>query len=173
MIQQQQAAILERDEKIQQIRQIIQIPAPDVAKPPPPPSKTTKELLIWDLYDEIYADEAWWITNRCIPNDCAVQRRPDRMNEFPDHIVIWEIDENQHKRYAPMDEKKRKRELWLAVKEKPIIMLRFNPDQYVDREGHRVDSCFETTNGLEMKTNVMRHRLEILNKHCRVFQYIR
>lgn len=138
-------------------------------------NKVTKQSLILSLYDELYQDEAWWITNQCIPNSLNIKRRPDRMNEFDTHCVIWEIDENQHKTYSEIDAKKRKSELWLAC-QKPLVILRFNPDQYIDREGHRVPSCFiNGVQGLEMNNKKMKYRLEVLNyqvKRCWHFNNI-
>ena len=131
--------------------------------------KTTKQGLIWQLYDQMYQNEAWWINNQCIPNDCGVRRRPDRMNEFDTHIVIWEIDEHQHKKRSKMDEKNRKDDLSLACKNKPIIMIRFNPDSYKDKEEHGVPSCFNTDQYglLQMDKSIMKSRLEILHHQIR------
>ena len=128
-----------------------------------------KQDLIFEFYDELYPSEGWWITDRPVPNECEVKRRPDRMNEFESHILILEVDEQQHKKYPEIVEIKRMRELWLANKEKPIVVIRFNPDQYVDKEKHKIPSCFGKNNDgqWEMCRKSMKDRLVMLNLQVR------
>ena len=53
---------------------------------------------------------------------------------FPDDKNIVEIDENQHIEYDCSCENKRIMELSQDVGHRPIIFIRFNPDDYLNYE---------------------------------------
>ena len=63
--------------------------------------------------------------------------------EIP-HIII-EVDENQHKSYECSCDNKRIMELSQDIGHRPIVFIRFNPDDYVDQEGKNVKSCWSIT----------------------------
>ena len=73
--------------------------------------------------------------------------------DLNDQIIIIEIDENQHEDYDCSCENKRLMELSLDVQHKPIVFIRFNPDDYLDKNGKNITSFFGTNgNGiLEIK----------------------
>ena len=70
------------------------------------------------------------------------KRRPDAFIDLLTHALIIENDENQHKHYDPLDEYKRDMELYRDYNKKPIVLFRFNPDSYVDKNGKKHLSCF-------------------------------
>jgi hypothetical protein len=58
------------------------------------------------------------------------KRRPDIALELDTHVIIIEVDENQHDNYSKDYNKIRDEELWLDYNKKPIVFIRFNPDEY-------------------------------------------
>ncbi len=55
-------------------------------------------------------------------------------------VIIIEIDENMHHAYDCSCENKRIMEISQDVNHRPIVMLRFNPDNYVDKNGKKISS---------------------------------
>lgn len=66
------------------------------------------------------------------------------------HIFIVEIDENAHTNYDCSCENKRSMELSQDLGFRPIIFIRFNPDDYINTYGNKIKSCWKInkTNGL-------------------------
>ena len=77
------------------------------------------------------------VFDKKIDKGCSV-RRPDVRIECLTHTIIIECDENQHKNVSCED--KRTMELFQDLGNRPIVMIRFNPDKY---DG--VDGCFKFT----------------------------
>ena len=77
------------------------------------------------------------IFNRKIDSGCS-SRRPDVRVECLTHTVIIECDEEQHKNYSC--EEKRTMEIFQDLGNRPLVMIRFNPDKYEKYEG-----CFNKT----------------------------
>lgn len=67
-------------------------------------------------------------------------RRPDIFIERYTHIIIIECDEYQHRYYEC--ENKRMMELFEDAGSRPLVMIRFNPDSYIDKDEMKVISCF-------------------------------
>jgi hypothetical protein len=114
-----------------------------------------KEKLVLNYLDKYIKipPEIKIIDNECLAinlQDCN-RRFPDRAYDCGTHIVIVEVDENQHRGYTKDDncELKRMHQIYEVVG-LPCIFLRFNPDNY------RVQSKLQKTN--------MAIRLEILQK---------
>jgi len=63
--------------------------------------------------------------------------RPDWLQTYDTHNVIWEHDENQHDQ-----EEERLNALYLDSG-KPIIVVRFNPDKYINDQNQTICGCFE------------------------------
>ena len=57
-------------------------------------------------------------------------------------IFMGEVDENQHTNYDCSCENKRIMELSQDVGHRPIIFIRFNPDDYTDTNGKKITSCW-------------------------------
>jgi hypothetical protein len=50
------------------------------------------------------------------------------------HAIVIEVDENQHKKYDTSCENKRLMELSQDIFHKPLILICFNPDNYIDKK---------------------------------------
>ena len=56
-------------------------------------------------------------------------------------VIIIEVDENQHTEYDCSCENKRIMELSQDLGHRPIVFVRFNPDDY-EKDGTSVNSCW-------------------------------
>jgi len=70
------------------------------------------------------------------------KRRPDILIELylKKHNIIIEIDEGAHKGYDTTCEEKRICEIYQDFAYKKLVVIRFNPDAYVNEEGKRIKS---------------------------------
>lgn len=80
-----------------------------------------------------------WTCDRRVTDGCSA-RRPDMLCDLGDQVLIVEIDEHQHASYSC--ENKRMMQLSTDVGHRPIVFIRFNPDDYVDADGLKHTSCF-------------------------------
>ena len=80
-----------------------------------------------------------WILDRIVKNGCS-KRRPDVYCDFGSHVLIIEVDENQHSNYSC--ENKRIMEISQDFNHRPCIFIRFNPDTYIDKNNKKIQSCF-------------------------------
>ena len=62
------------------------------------------------------------------------KRRPDIYFELEKHVVIVEVDENQHINYAEVCECARINEIVNGIGGKSVIMIRFNPDKKYNKK---------------------------------------
>jgi hypothetical protein len=69
-------------------------------------------------------------------------RRPDILINLENQVVIIEIDENQHKKYDCGCDNRRLMELSLDVNHKSMVFIRFNPDEYIDKNNKNIKSCW-------------------------------
>jgi hypothetical protein len=81
-----------------------------------------------------------WITDKVIHGGCS-KRRPDILLELLNQVIIIEIDENQHTDYDCSCENKRIMELSQDLVHRPIVFIRFNPDDY-ENNRINVSSCW-------------------------------
>ena len=91
-----------------------------------------------------------WTFDKTVAGGCS-KRRPDVLLDLGTHVLIIEIDENQHTDYDCSCENKRLMELSQDVGHRPLILIRFNPDDYICKNGTTVNSCWISKNG---KTNI-------------------
>lgn len=89
--------------------------------------------------------EKTWTSDKRIADGCS-RRRPDLCLDMGSHLIMAEIDENQHMDYDCSCENKRLMELSQDVGHRPIVFLRFNPDDY-RRADKSVTGCW----GLDKK----------------------
>lgn len=87
------------------------------------------------------------VLDRIISGGCS-KRRPDFLLELSSWNIIVEIDENQHDSYDVECEHRRLMELFVDLGNRPLVVLRMNPDAYT-AEGVNVRGCFTK----EMKLN--------------------
>jgi hypothetical protein len=74
---------------------------------------------------------------------CGSLRRPDWLVDLGTHSVIVEIDEEQHEGYDTTCETKRLMQLFGDLGDRPLVVVRFNPDAYMDDGRRRVPSPFK------------------------------
>ena len=99
----------------------------------------TKEVAVCD-YIKTEFDDMDWICDKRVNNGCS-QRRPDMLLDLGYQVLIIEIDENQHNNYDCSCENKRLMELSQDLNHRPIIFIRFNPDDYLDNN-KKITSCW-------------------------------
>jgi len=81
-----------------------------------------------------------WIADKIVSGGCS-KRRPDLVLDMLYQIIIVEIDENQHTNYDCSCENKRLMELSQDFAHRPIVFIRFNPDDY-EKDGTNITSCW-------------------------------
>lgn len=86
-----------------------------------------------------YCPDYNFIHDQVIAGGCS-KRKPDLLLECLTHSIVIEIDENQHEDYKC--EEKRLMEIFTDLGNRPLVVIRFNPDRYVDAEGQKVHGLF-------------------------------
>lgn len=87
-----------------------------------------KEQHVADFIQQKYADYDMTFDKQ-IEGGCS-RRRPDILMELGTHTIIVEVDENQHESYDTTCEIARINELFTDLADRPIVLMRFNPDAY-------------------------------------------
>lgn len=100
-----------------------------------------KERVVVDYIKHHFPDFTM-IANKQVPDGCS-GRRPDIMFNFGSHIVVIEVDENQHLTYEC--EQRRMLEIMQDAGTVPSVFIRFNPDSYKQEDGTQVKSCWSLT----------------------------
>jgi len=104
----------------------------------------TKEYSVVEYVKTNYSHP--WIADK-ITGGCS-RRRPDLLLDLIDQVLIVEIDENQHVDYDCSCENKRIMELSQDLAHRPIVFIRFNPDEY-QKGDSTITSCWGTNkNGI-------------------------
>ena len=114
---------------------VYQNPDHDVSK-----KYKAKEHCVVDFLKEQLPTEMI-VCDKQIDGGCS-RRRPDIFIDKLTHSVIVEIDENQHESYDCTCENRRLMELFEDLGRRPLVMIRFNPDGYIDKNSKEVKSCF-------------------------------
>ena len=99
----------------------------------------TKEYAVVEFVKTTFPDLSW-ISDKIVNGGCS-KRRPDLLLDLGYQIIIVEIDENQHIDYDCSCENKRIMELSQDVGHRPIVFIRFNPDEY-EKDGTNITSCW-------------------------------
>jgi len=99
----------------------------------------------------------------------GVKRRPDLLLDLGYQVIIIEVDENQHTDYDCSCENKRTMELSQDLGHRPIVFIRFNPDDY-EKDGTSVNSCWRVNGkGIcvvkKSKKTEWAERLKCLEEH--------
>ena len=129
----------------------------------------TKEYSVVEYIKTTFPDLNW-IADKIINGGCS-KRRPDLFLDLTDQIVIIEVDENQHIDYDCSCQNKRIMELSQDVDHRPIVFIRFNPDDY-KKMGENITSCWgQDKNGIcvvkKTKRNEWTQRLTTLEEHIK------
>lgn len=99
----------------------------------------TKEFEVVSFVKNTF-QEVTWRADKKVEGGCS-RRRPDILVDLGYQVVIIEVDENQHIGYDCSCENKRIMELSKDVDHRPIVFIRFNPDDYLVA-GVNQSSCF-------------------------------
>jgi len=103
----------------------------------------TKERAVADYIKAEYPNLT--ITfDRTVADGCS-RRRPDILMDFGEYVIITEVDENQHDAHVYSCENKRMMQLFTDIGNRPLVMIRFNPDRYYDQKQRSVASCWDYT----------------------------
>ena len=101
----------------------------------------TKEKDVVDRIKQTFTDFTW-VADKRVQDGCSL-RRPDLLLDMGTHIIIVEIDENKHTDYDCSCEHKRLMELSQDLQHRPVVFIRFNPDDYTNQDGILVKSCWK------------------------------
>ena len=99
----------------------------------------TKEFSVVDYVKNKFPNLDW-ITDKRIQDGCS-KKRPDMIVDLGYKVLIVEIDENQHIRYDSSCENKRIMGISQDVNHRPIVFIRFNPDEYI-KNNEKISSCW-------------------------------
>jgi hypothetical protein len=100
----------------------------------------TKEAAVIEHIKSKFPDVTL-ITDRHVQAGCS-NRRPDLLLDLGYQIIIVEVDENQHIDFDCSCENKRLMEISQYVGHRNIVFIRFNPDQYIDKDNTKISSCW-------------------------------
>lgn len=94
----------------------------------------TREMKLKEYLTQHYPDKT-------ITHDKHVEchrYRPDFVFDMGSHVIVIELDENQHRSYDTSCDNKRLMSIFQGLGTRPMIMIRFNPDRYDNVQG-----CFK------------------------------
>ena len=127
----------------------------------------TKEKDVVDKITQSFSNFTW-IADKKVQDGCS-RRRPDLLLDMGSHIIIVEVDENKHMNYDSTCENKRMMELSQDLQHRPIVFIRFNPDNYI-KDGELIKSCWNINNAGKIiisknKEKEWEERIFILKQH--------
>lgn len=101
----------------------------------------TKEAAVVEAVREAFPAVSW-VADKRVADGCSA-RRPDLLLDLGTHVLVVEVDENQHTAYDCSCENKRLMELSRDIGHRPLVFIRFNPDGYKDAAGATVRTCWK------------------------------
>lgn len=110
-----------------------------------------------DIYPDIVLDKK-------IDGGCS-RRRPDGLIDVLTHGIVVEIDENSHVGYDSTCENRRMMEIFQDLGSRPVVIIRLNPDGYIEN-GKKIHSVFTKTTAGTLKVRYQsefNRRFEKLN----------
>jgi len=117
-----------------------------------------KETYIVDRIRDTFP-ELKFVYNKRISGGCS-GRMPDIYLDCGTHNLVVEIDENQHSNYSC--ENKRIMELFQDGGSIPLVVIRFNPDTYIENEEKQMP-CFSYTSSGQLKVeSCFKERFNVL-----------
>jgi hypothetical protein len=100
----------------------------------------TKERSVVESVLEAFSDLSW-VADKRVEIGCS-RRRPDLFIDMGSHVIVIEVDENQHQSYDTMCESKRIMEISQDIQHRPLVCIRFNPDKYYIGSSQKM-SCWK------------------------------
>ncbi len=127
----------------------------------------TKEYAVVEYVKTKFPNHTW-IADKIVSGGYS-KRRPDLLLDLSYQIIIVEVDENQHTEYDCSCQNKRIMELSQDLGHRPIVFIRFNPDDY-EKEGTNITSCWgQDKRGIciinKNKQDEWTQRLKVLEEH--------
>lgn len=107
------------------------------------------------------------VHNKTIQDGCS-SKRPDFCIDMGSHVIVIECDEFQHASYT--SENKRTMTIFQDIGSRPLVLLRFNVDGYIDDKGIKHDSCFmldENSTSMVKNDALFEQRITILVERIR------
>jgi hypothetical protein len=134
-------------------------------------NQKTKELAVVEFIKKQFSDLQWIFDKRITGG--TSKRRPDIFLHMGEFVLIIEIDENQHIKYCYDYEDTRLREIHEDVKNLPIILIKYNPDRYIDENHKKIKSCWTVNKETGIiainDIDLWNERLELLRKKISYF----
>jgi hypothetical protein len=129
-----------------------------------------KERLVGDYIKEQFKDITLTF-DKTIEGSC-IRERPDIFIDMGFQYIIIEIDENQHKYDNYSCENKRLMLIYNALEYRKMVVIRFNPDSYIDNKYGKITGCIDKDGKVKInKKYEWKKRLKKL-KEC-VEKYIK
>jgi hypothetical protein len=126
----------------------------------------TKEKTISEFILDSFKEKSI-IIDKPIYDGCS-KKRPDIFLDLGYQVIIIEIDENQHISYETICENKRLMQLSQDINHRPLILIRFNPDNYINENNDNIESCWKLNKkGLCVLNN---DKIEEWNKRLRILK---
>lgn len=111
--------------------------------------RVRKEHYITNLLKKDFPDLNL-IFDKTISCQSCNTKRPDIFIELFSYCIIIEIDEDQHVNYSC--DNKRMMEIFESLGNRPLVVIRFNPDSYKDTDGKTIKTVFQYTKTGNIKT---------------------
>ncbi len=89
-----------------------------------------------EVRDFLTANKISFVQDKRADNSCSL-KRPDFVIDCGKHIIIVEVDENQHSSYPCQCEQGRMITIFNDYGGLPVSFIRFNPDNYTDHQGKK------------------------------------
>ena len=102
-----------------------------------------KENEMIKYIQQTFKDLNWICDNSLIGDNMCLKYRPDVLLHLNNHSIVIECDERQHRHYKDNNscENSREHQIQEALN-RPVVFIRFNPDEYLDLNNKKVMSCF-------------------------------
>lgn len=109
---------------------------------PPLKRNRPREHAVTCFISNAFPSVKWAVNKRVIGGRSRF--RPDMVSNVLNQVFMVEVDEKQHRnaRYSSLSEDERVKDLTCDVGHRPTVIIRFNPDGYVDENGEKIRSCF-------------------------------
>lgn len=126
----------------------------------------TKEKAVADAVRSWFPDLDWAFDR--VVHGAGSGRRPDIRLDMGTYVLIIEVDESQHRTYECICENKRVMQLYVDCGQRDVVLVRFNPDSYVNASNCKVPSCWGLTPSrgilVVKKAKDWEHRLAALKR---------
>ena len=104
-----------------------------------------------------------WFHDKTIKDGCSL-RRPDLFVDYGSHVIMVEIDEQKHESYDCSCINRRTMELSLDINHRPCVIIRFNPDGYIDQHNNKIKSPWQIHKKLGVLLIMKTHEEEWNNR---------